>query len=34
VLLKYVSSKSFGVFAVYRVMLGLVILTLIYTRQG
>jgi undecaprenyl-diphosphatase len=34
VLLKYVSSKSFGVFAVYRVLLGLVILTLIYTRQG
>ncbi len=34
VLLKYVSSKSFGVFAVYRVILGLVILALIYTRQG
>lgn len=34
VLLKYVASKSFGVFAVYRVILGLVILTLIYTRQG
>jgi undecaprenyl-diphosphatase len=34
VLLKYVSSKSFGVFAVYRVVLGLVILALIYSRQG
>ncbi len=34
VLLKYVSSKSFGVFAVYRVILGLVILALIYSRQG
>ena len=33
VLLKFVSSKSFGVFAVYRVLLGLLILTLIYTRQ-
>jgi undecaprenyl-diphosphatase len=34
VLLKYVSSKSFGVFAIYRVVLGLVILALIYSRQG
>lgn len=34
VLLKYVSSKSFGVFAVYRVVLGVVILALIYSRQG
>ncbi len=32
VLLKYVSTKSFGVFAVYRWVLGLVILWLIYTR--
>ncbi len=34
VLLKYVSSKSFGVFAIYRVVLGVVILALIYSRQG
>jgi undecaprenyl-diphosphatase len=33
VLLKYVSSKSFGVFAVYRVVLGAVILWLVYSRQ-
>jgi undecaprenyl-diphosphatase len=34
VLLRYVSSKSFGVFAVYRVLLGLGILALLYSRQG
>ena len=34
VLLKYVSSKSFGIFAIYRVILGVGILALIYTRQG
>lgn len=34
VLLRYVSSKSFGVFAVYRVMLGVGILALLYSRQG
>lgn len=34
VLLKYVSTKSFGVFAVYRVVLGVVILALIYSRQA
>lgn len=32
VLLRYVSSKSFGVFAVYRVLLGIAILGLIYSR--
>ena len=34
VLLKYLSTRSFGVFAVYRWMLGLLILWLVYTRQG
>jgi len=34
VLLKYVSSKSFGIFAIYRVLLGIGILALIHTRQG
>jgi len=34
VLLKYVSSKSFGIFAIYRVLLGIGILVLIYSRQG
>lgn len=34
VLLKYVSTKSFGVFAIYRVILGVVILALIYSRQA
>ncbi len=33
VLLKYVSSKSFGIFAIYRVLLGIGILVLIYSRQ-
>jgi undecaprenyl-diphosphatase len=32
VLLKYVSSKSFGVFAIYRCVLGVVILGLLYSR--
>lgn len=32
VLLKYVSSKSFGIFAVYRWILGIVVLWLVYTR--
>ncbi|HYW51552.1 MAG TPA: undecaprenyl-diphosphatase UppP [Gemmatimonadaceae bacterium] len=34
VLLKYVSSKSFGVFAIYRLVLGAVVLAIIYTRAG
>jgi len=34
VLLRYVSSKSFGVFAVYRWVLGIVVLAVIYSRQG
>jgi len=34
VLLRYVSSKSFGVFALYRWVLGLAVLALIYSRQG
>ncbi len=34
VLLRYVSSKSFGVFAVYRWVLGLVVLAVVYSRQG
>lgn len=34
VLLKFVSTRSFGVFAVYRVILGVVILALLYSRQG
>lgn len=34
VLLKYVSSKSFGVFAIYRFVLGAAVLLLIYTRAG
>jgi undecaprenyl-diphosphatase len=33
VLLKYVSRHSYGVFAVYRVALGLVVLGLLYSRQ-
>ena len=33
VLLKFVSTRSFGVFAVYRVILGVVILALLYSRQ-
>lgn len=33
VLLKFVSTRSFGVFAVYRVILGMVILALLYLRQ-
>jgi len=34
VLLRYVSSKSFGVFAVYRVILGVGVLALIWMRRG
>lgn len=34
VLLRYVSTKSFGVFALYRWILGLAVLALIYSRQG
>lgn len=34
VLLRYVSSKSFGVFAVYRVVLGVAVLAIIYSRGG
>ena len=34
VLLKFVSTRSFGVFAVYRVILGVVILALLYSRQA
>jgi len=34
VLLRYVSTKSFGVFALYRWVLGLAVLALIYSRQG
>ena len=34
VLLKFVSTRSFGVFAVYRVILGMVILALLYSRQA
>ena len=34
VLLRYVSSKSFGVFAVYRWVLGIVVLAVIYSRPG
>jgi undecaprenyl-diphosphatase len=34
VLLRYVSSKSFGVFAIYRWVLGLAVLALIYFRQA
>lgn len=34
VLLRFVSKRSYGVFAVYRVILGAVILTLIATRGG
>ncbi|MES3034100.1 MAG: undecaprenyl-diphosphatase UppP [Gemmatimonadota bacterium] len=33
VLLKFVSTRSFGVFAVYRVVLGCVILALLYVRR-
>ena len=34
VLLRYLSSKSFGVFAIYRWALGILVLVLFYSRQG
>lgn len=34
VLLRYVSTRSFGVFAAYRLALGLAVLALIYVRRG
>ena len=34
VLLKYVSTKSFGVFAAYRLVLGAAVLALIFMRRG
>ena len=34
VLLRYVSTRSFGVFAIYRCVLGLVVLALIFMRKG
>ncbi|MBC7841266.1 MAG: undecaprenyl-diphosphatase UppP [Gemmatimonadaceae bacterium] len=34
VLLKYVSTKSFGVFAAYRWVLGIAVLVLIFMRKG
>jgi undecaprenyl-diphosphatase len=34
VLLRYVSTKSFGIFAVYRVLLGVGVLALVYSRHG
>ena len=34
VLLRYVSTRSFGVFAVYRWVLGLAVLALVYSRHG
>jgi undecaprenyl-diphosphatase len=34
VLLRYVSTKSFGVFAVYRWVLGLAVLALVWSRHG
>jgi undecaprenyl-diphosphatase len=34
VLLRYISTRSFGVFAVYRWVLGLAVLALVYSRHG
>jgi undecaprenyl-diphosphatase len=34
VLLRYLSSKSFGVFAIYRWALGILVLVLFYSRHG
>ncbi len=34
VLLRYISTKSFGIFAVYRWILGIAVLLLIYSRQA
>jgi undecaprenyl-diphosphatase len=32
VLLRYVSRNSYGIFALYRVVLGVVVLVILYTR--
>ena len=34
VLLKYISTRSFGIFALYRWILGIGVLALIYMRNG
>lgn len=34
VLLRYVSTKSFGIFALYRLLLGVAVLALVYSRHG